>query len=77
MISFSFSFLGLLFPPQSEPRGVNTKKINDIIEKLCPHMEPVKRSFWLDIEKRDEAADLQNERDEEENEEYVDHNSSY
>ena len=49
----------MLFPAQSQPRGVNAKKIENIVEILCPHMEPVKRQFWLNITKSDDAPDLQ------------------
>ena len=52
----------MLFPAQSQPGGVNAK-IENIVEILCPHMEPVKRQFWLNITKSDDAPDLQFERD--------------
>lgn len=54
---------GFLFPPQCQPRGVNTQKIENIIQVLCPHMEPGKRRFWLNIKKSDDSPDLQIERD--------------
>ena len=54
---------GILFPSHCRLRGVNTTKIQSIIKVLCPHMEPVKRQFWLDIPINDNSPDLQIERD--------------
>ena len=51
------------FPSKKIPRGANTIKIQNIIEKLCPHMDAVKRTFWEDIPLDDNSPDLQKERD--------------
>ena len=57
------------FPAKRVPRGVHTGKIRNIIEKLCPHMDAVKRKFWLDIPLNDTSPDLQKERDPNEHDE--------
>ena len=33
------------FPSKQTPRGANTAKISKIVEKLCPHMDLMKRKF--------------------------------
>ena len=51
------------FVSRKAPRGVNTAKVENIIKVLCPHMEPVKRKFWLELPKNEDLPDLQIERD--------------
>ena len=51
------------FPSKKQTRGANTEKINNIIEKLCPHMDAVKRTFWEQIPLNDNSPDLMKERD--------------
>ena len=58
--------------PSKMPRGANTIKIQNIIEKLCPHMDAVKRIFWEDIPLDDNSPDLQKERDPNERDENKD-----
>ena len=60
------------FPSKKMPRGANTIKIQNIIEKLCPHMDAVKRIFWEDIPLDDNSPDLQKERDPNERDENKD-----
>ena len=37
--------------------------VENIITVLCPHMEPVKRIFWLELPKQGDLPDLRIERD--------------
>ena len=60
------------FPSKKMPRGANTIKIQNIIEKLCPHMDAVKRIFWEDIPLDDNSPDLQKGRDPNERDENKD-----
>ena len=47
---------------RSAARGVNTGKVKNIIQLLCPHMEPVKHQFWIHMPTNDDSRDLQVER---------------
>ena len=58
------------FPSKQTPRGANSAKISKIVEKLCPHMDLIKRKFWIDLPCNELSLDLQNTRDK--NEEDVD-----
>jgi len=40
------------------PRGIQSRKKQDIIQKLCPHMPQTRRNFWEDLRANDEANDL-------------------
>ena len=51
------------FPSKQTPRGANTAKISKIVEKLCPHMDSMKRKFWIDLPCNELSLDLQNTRD--------------
>ena len=51
------------FPSMQTPRGTNTAKISKIVEKLCPHMDSMKRKFWIDLPCNELSLDLQNTRD--------------
>ena len=47
------------FVSRKAPRGVNTAKVENIIKVLCPHMELVKRKFWLELPKKGDLPDQQ------------------
>ena len=55
--------IGTEFKRRKEPRGINSAKVANIIQVLCPHMAPVKRRFWLELSTKEGLPDLQTERD--------------
>ena len=41
-----------------EPRGLLPAKIDDIVSKLCPFMEPNRREFWMNMKANTDVEDL-------------------
>ena len=51
------------FLQRSLPRGVCTAKRDEIISKLCQHMQPTRREFWKYLAVNPNSPDLVKERD--------------